>query len=260
MEVALAAGRPSAIIQYYAADVQQLRSSAVQLVPAQTTSRNATLSYVVDGKDIERLPLSGRDLYSALALQPGVTSQNATGRGLGLSINGMPYTVSAARGPLGIINQRADIVDPAKTRVAGVAVDGGRLLLNPRAGEGFAVPAEGLGNSGRNAFLGPGLYNLDVSLARAFRPRWLGESGAITLRADAFNVLNHANLGQPDSLFNGCESVPGESPCSGFGQAAFGRAGSESKLPGVETSGGNRSAVSTDSEVAILNSYSGQWY
>ena len=88
-EVALAAGRPSAIIQYYAADVEQLRSSTVQLVPAQTTSRDATLSYVFDGQDIERLPLNGRDLYSALAIQIGATSDTATGRGLGLSINGM---------------------------------------------------------------------------------------------------------------------------------------------------------------------------
>ena len=35
-------------------------------------------------------------------------------------------------------------------------------------------------------------------MSRSFALRWLGESGRLTLRADAFIFLNHANLNLPD--------------------------------------------------------------
>ena len=82
---------------------------------------------------------------------------------------GFPYSVSASSlsgFPDGqILNQRADIVDPGLTEVGkGTPVSGGKLLLNP-TGEGFAQPGRGvLGNSGRNAFRGPGLYNIDIGV------------------------------------------------------------------------------------------------
>ena len=53
------------------------------------------------------------------------------------------------------------------------------------------------GNTGRNAFRGPGLTNADLSLARTFGVRWLGESGRLTIRADAFNALNTTQFGIP---------------------------------------------------------------
>ena len=113
-----------------------------------------------------------------------------------------------------------DLINPAAVNAAaGTAVAGGTQLLNRTA---FASPPTGrLGNSGRNAFRGPGFYNLDLSLGRTFSLRWLGESGRITLRADAFNFLNHANLNIPDNFFNRAT----------FGIARFGRAGAESGLP-----------------------------
>jgi hypothetical protein len=40
-----------------------------------------------------------------------------------------------------IINQRADIVDPARTAGSEAAIAGGLLLLNQAPGEGFASPA-----------------------------------------------------------------------------------------------------------------------
>ena len=57
-----------------------------------------------------------------------------------------------------------------------------------------------VGNTGRNEFTGPGLYNVDFSLARSFSVPHLGESTRFTIRADAFNILNHANLNNPDNL------------------------------------------------------------
>jgi hypothetical protein len=51
----------------------------------------------------------------------------------------------------------------------------------------------------------------------------LSENGRLTLRADAFNVLNHANLGQPDSQMT--------SPT--FGEALYGRTGQAGGFPSL---------------------------
>ena len=121
-----------------------------------------------------------------------------------------------------IWNNRADVIDPARVRPEDpIAVSGGqRLLLR----DGFAQPGIGvLGNSGRNAFRGPGLYNVDLSLSRSFGLPWMGEAGRLTLRADAFNVLNHANLNNPDA-FIGSQT---------FGVATYGRRGVASGFPAV---------------------------
>jgi hypothetical protein len=139
---------------------------------------------------------------------------------------GFPFTVEAASradGASGLIwNNRADVIDPGRVRLDDpVDVPGGQRLLTPA---GFAQPGIGvLGNSGRNAFRGPGLYNVDLSLSRTFAVPWIGEAGRLTLRADAFNVLNHANLNNPDALITS----------DTFGVATYGRQGQQSGFPAV---------------------------
>src|SRR5947208_11272209 len=54
----------TAVIHFYAADVSQLRSAYLQLVPARASPLEATVSYVIDTQSVENLPLSGRDIYS----------------------------------------------------------------------------------------------------------------------------------------------------------------------------------------------------
>jgi hypothetical protein len=84
-------------------------------------------------------------------------------------------------------------------------------LLNRAA---FEVPIKGhVGTLGRNSLSGPGFWNLDLSVSRMFRLGWLGDAGNVELRGDAFNVLNHANLGNPVSTNLGDGS---------FGIAQFG--------------------------------------
>ena len=78
----------SALVHFYAADVENLRSARVRLAPPEPSSTQPTLSYVIDSNAMENLPLAGRDLYASLVMQPGVTADNATARGLGVSING----------------------------------------------------------------------------------------------------------------------------------------------------------------------------
>ena len=119
-----------------------------------------------------------------------------------------------------ILNQRADLLNPAAAEVDRAAA-GGRQLLDAAA---FGQPARGtLGNTGRNAFSGPGLYNIDLSISRVIPAQWLGESGTVTVRADVFNVFNHANLNNPDALVGSAN----------FGFASYGRRGRDTGFPAL---------------------------
>jgi hypothetical protein len=143
--------------------------------------------------------------------------------------SGFPYTVigttNAIPGQGLILNNRPNIIEPTQTTLPNrVPVTGGVQILNPAA---FSEAAPSmLGNEGRNAFTGSGFYSLDLSVARSFGLRWLGESGRLKVRADAFNVLNHANLGNPDSQFT-------NPPSSTFGIATYGRQGTPSGFPAL---------------------------
>ena len=143
--------------------------------------------------------------------------------------SGFPYsvlsvtTLNPVNGNGLIEDQRANLLNPATAVFANpTPVTGGVLLLN---GAAFAQPPNPsvTGNTGRNAFRGPGLYNSDISVARSFRVPRLREGTVLTLRADAFNVLNHANLNNPDNLYG--------SPT--FGLATYGRQGTASGFPAV---------------------------
>ena len=138
--------------------------------------------------------------------------------------SGFPYSVygpgaqPAAGGT--VLNNRADLTGPG-VLASPIPVSDGLQLLNAAS---FTAPPSGqLGSTGRNAFTGPGFYNLDASLSRTFALRGWSESSRFTLRADFFNVLNHANLGQPDSLIT--------SPT--FGDALYGRIGTTSGFPAL---------------------------
>jgi len=135
---------------------------------------------------------------------------------------GFPYSVrSAATG--GLLNQRADIIHPGQLWAsAGTpAAPGSVAVLNPAA---FQAPPDGVvGNSGRNAFRGPGLWNTDLSVSRSFALPFFGDSGRLFLRADFYNAFNHANLNNPNSLYG--------SP--GFGEASYGRVGYNTGFPAL---------------------------
>lgn len=62
----------------------------------------------------------------------------------------------------------------------------------------FAAPAAGtFGNSGRNSLYGPGLTEVNLSLAKKFPIRG---SISFELNGEATNVLNHPSFGLPDSF------------------------------------------------------------
>jgi hypothetical protein len=69
--------------------------------------------------------------------------------------------------------------------------------FNPAA---FATPAAfTFGNVGRNTVIGPGLQTMDIALVRSFT---LTERLHLEMRAEAYNALNHSNLGTPNRFVN----------------------------------------------------------
>jgi hypothetical protein len=76
------------VLLFYGPDVDTSRSEFVDTADTVHGDVVPSLSYVVGPTLIESLPLSGRDVYQLIALQPGVTSDLATLRGVGVSVNG----------------------------------------------------------------------------------------------------------------------------------------------------------------------------
>jgi len=69
--------------------------------------------------------------------------------------------------------------------------------FNPAA---FATPAAfTFGNVGRNTIYGPGRQTLDLAIQREFS---ITEKIKFQVRAEAFNALNHTNLGTPNRFVN----------------------------------------------------------
>jgi len=91
------------------------------------------------------------------------------------------------------------------------------------------VPQADFGNIARNGFRGPRYFDTDLSIKKTFR---ITESGlAFTLGANAYNILNHPNFGNPDSVvtsstFGTVQNTvtPASSPYGNFqGAAVSGR-------------------------------------
>jgi hypothetical protein len=72
---------------------------------------------------------------------------------------------------------------------------GARTLNNWFNPQAFSQPALGtFGNSGRNAYEGPGQKVVDLSLVRSFR---FAETHRIEARLEAFNAFNWFRWGNP---------------------------------------------------------------
>jgi hypothetical protein len=85
---------------------------------------------------------------------------------------------------------RPNVVAP--TQVYAVSPSDTPYWFNPNA---FATqPAGTFGNLGRNSVYGPGQINWDMALSRQFH---FNERWRFDLRADFFNIMNHANWNNP---------------------------------------------------------------
>jgi hypothetical protein len=124
--------------------------------------------------------------------------------GIATARSGRPVNVTISRAtsvvPGGYNqNQRPDLI-PGVSLIP----PGGQTpshWINPAA---FTIPSAGVfGTAGRNLARGPSLAQLDVALAKRIP---LQERAAIELRAEAFNLLNRAQYGDP----SGNLSVPSQ--------------------------------------------------
>ena len=120
--------------------------------------------------------------------------------------SGSPLTISGNQtiGPSGSgvtsFSRRANIGPGALNDLSGGCGTGkGLCWFNPAA---FALPSNtGAGSSTVGSVVGPGYYNWDMSLRKTFKlPR---ESTSLMLQADAFNVFNRTNWGNPGTSVSG---------------------------------------------------------
>jgi len=117
--------------------------------------------------------------------------------GIFSAYSGTPFTITASG---------ADLNMPGNQQTANLSGDYKVIDAHGDAGTYFDTSAFSqprgvtFGNTGRNQFRGPGAWNLDFSLFRAF------PIGAISrraeFRAEFFNLLNHPNWGNPDTDVN----------------------------------------------------------
>ncbi len=131
-------------------------------------------------------------------LTSGVASWVAGGWQLGgvLSLEtGTPFTITASS---------ASLNAPGNTQVANVngpfhklkGIGAAKAWFDTSV---FSQPTTAaLGNSGKNAYVGPGFFNLDAS---AFRRFALTERYNLELRAEAFSLTNTPQFGNPSSNY-----------------------------------------------------------
>jgi hypothetical protein len=115
--------------------------------------------------------------------------------------SGSPFSVITGRdtallgGSRGLGNQRATVTgDPV--------LDTGRprdeLIQRYFNTAAFTSPAPGsFGNSARNLLVGPGFFTINLAILKDFRLSSQQRLGRIQFRAEAFNLLNWVNLGNP---------------------------------------------------------------
>jgi hypothetical protein len=76
------------ILNFYGPDLDTSRAVLVEPLRIQEGRLESTVSDVIDPAQIENLPFTGRNVYAAILLQPGVNADPAATRGLGFSVNG----------------------------------------------------------------------------------------------------------------------------------------------------------------------------
>jgi len=91
----------------------------------------------------------------------------------------------------GDLGQRPDLARPESVRILGDP----QRWFDPEA---FSLPPAGfLGNLGRGALGGPGLFVVDVA---AHKELWRSEARSLRLRVECFNLLNRPNFDIPSGL------------------------------------------------------------
>ena len=161
----------------YGADAAVPTAILIRIPAPLTETLIGSISSVIDKNKIQELPLSGRDVYTLLVLQPDVSSDNATARGLGFSVNGQ--RVASSNYMLDGVDNNDLIVTGPATRVSADAVKEFRMNTNNYSAEfgrasGFIANA--ISQSGTNEIHGTAFeyFNRDQLNANSFSNNWQG--------------------------------------------------------------------------------------
>jgi hypothetical protein len=124
--------------------------------------------------------------------------------------DGFPFTPQLSFNPSNNGDTRNPVRPSLNPAFSGPVILGSpNQYFNPNA---FLVPPNGTyGNLGRDAFIGPGLATLDLSLLKDTK---ITEKLDLQFRAEFFNALNRANFNTPNLIvFTSAAGVP--SPAAG---------------------------------------------
>ena len=83
-----------AVLVFFGPDVDTSRVGTFEATTGNRAALESTVSHVIDPFQVRELPFTGRDVYTMLVTQPGVTADTTTARGLGFSINGQRPSAS----------------------------------------------------------------------------------------------------------------------------------------------------------------------
>ncbi len=138
---------------------------------------------------------------------PGWANQIVGGwtiNGITTAMTGEPFSIRS-----GVLTSnsghesRAVVTDPnLRARLQEVPGIVGPVLF-PNA-DGFAIPLPGENGSGRNIFVAPGYFNLDIGVIKMFP---ITERVKLQFRTEMFNVLNRANFDNPRDASVGSPSI-----------------------------------------------------
>ena len=125
---------------------------------------------------------------------------------IGIARSGLPVTVTLAR-PVASVPDGNNFSPQRPNYVSGASVvPANQTVGNWINAAAFSTPAAGtFGNAGRNLVRGPSLWQADLGLTKRFR---ITERFSLDFRAEAFNVFNRAQFGNPNGDLSG----------GGFGQ------------------------------------------
>jgi hypothetical protein len=106
---------------------------------------------------------------------------------------GLPRTITQSQGvrSTGTANRPNTVGDPYPSD------QNVNQWYNPAGFQAVAEQTATFGNTGRNTTLGPGQFNIDMSVAKVTR---IGKT-ELELRAEGFNILNHPQFNFPNTQF-----------------------------------------------------------
>ncbi len=112
-----------------------------------------------------------------------------SGRPFEIFASGDPVA-GAGRARVNLIGSGNPVLDPGRPK-------GQKVLAYFDRGRFENAAPNTRGTLGRNALIGPGFANVDISLGKGWRVPYIGERGRVEYRFEAFNLFNTTHLANP---------------------------------------------------------------